>query len=110
MKKALVVIAAVAILGTLAVYANGKKSDGYSSANSGRTSTTAANTSGSASSSSTAPSSYKDGTYTGDVADTPYGTVQVAAVISGGKITNIQFIKMPNDFGHTQEVTAMSEP
>lgn len=56
------------------------------------------------------PASYRDGTYNGDSEGTPYGTVQVAAVISGGKITDVKFLQMPNDRGHTQEVTAYAEP
>jgi uncharacterized protein with FMN-binding domain len=52
---------------------------------------------------------YKDGTYTGDAEDTIYGTVQVAAVISGGKITDIKFIQMPGPEGHSKEVTAFAE-
>ncbi len=40
---------------------------------------------------------YKDGTYTGSVEDAYYGNYQVAAVISGGKISDIQFLQYPND-------------
>ncbi len=39
---------------------------------------------------------YKDGTYTGSAADAYYGTVQVAAVISGGKITDVKFLQYPD--------------
>ncbi len=71
---------------------------------------TSSQTSSSVSSSSSQSGNYKDGTYKGDAAETPYGTVQIAVVINGGKITDVNFLQMPNDFGHTQEVTAMSEP
>jgi uncharacterized protein with FMN-binding domain len=40
---------------------------------------------------------YKDGQYTGDVADAYYGNVQVKAVIKGGKITDVQFLDYPQD-------------
>lgn len=40
---------------------------------------------------------YKDGTYTGSLEDAYYGNYQVAAVISGGKITDVQFLQYPND-------------
>jgi uncharacterized protein with FMN-binding domain len=53
---------------------------------------------------------FKDGQYTGNVASTVYGDVQVTAVINGGKITNIIGVKMPNSPGHTTEVTNMSFP
>lgn len=40
---------------------------------------------------------FKDGTYQGSVEDAYYGNYQVAAVISGGKITDVQFLQYPND-------------
>src|SRR5204863_2489553 len=55
-------------------------------------------------------SGYKDGTYTGTTKQTAYGPVQIAVVINGGRITNVSFLQMPNDRGHTQEVTAQSSP
>lgn len=42
-------------------------------------------------------SMYKDGTYTGSAADAYYGYIQVQAVISGGKITDVKFLQYPND-------------
>lgn len=59
--------------------------------------TTASTTpSGSNTSSSSTPSSYKDGSYTGSVADAYYGNVQVKVTISGGKMTDVQFVQYPN--------------
>ena len=40
---------------------------------------------------------YRDGTYTGNSADAYYGNVQVAAVIQGGKIVDVQFLDHPQD-------------
>ncbi len=39
---------------------------------------------------------YTDGIYTGSVADAYYGNVQVKVVVSGGKITDVQFLQYPN--------------
>lgn len=39
----------------------------------------------------------KNGEYTGDIADAYYGNVQVKAVISGGRITDVQFLQYPSD-------------
>jgi uncharacterized protein with FMN-binding domain len=39
---------------------------------------------------------YKDGTYTGSVADAYYGNVQVSTTISGGKITDVRFLQSPD--------------
>jgi len=44
--------------------------------------------------------SYKDGSYTGSVQDAFYGNIQVRAVISGGKITDVLFLQFPNDIVH----------
>src|SRR5487761_1198052 len=63
---------------------------GTSSASSGSGTTPA---SGSSSSSAT---TFKDGTYTGSVADAYYGNLQVEAIISGGKITDVKFLQYPN--------------
>ncbi len=40
---------------------------------------------------------YKDGEYTGKDTDTIFGKVQVAAVISGGKLVDVKFLHFPND-------------
>ena len=42
-------------------------------------------------------SKYKDGMYPGSVEDAIYGNLQVQAVIAGGKITDINELKYPND-------------
>ena len=39
----------------------------------------------------------KDGSYTGKVADAYFGNVQVQAMISGGKLTDVQFLQYPQD-------------
>jgi uncharacterized protein with FMN-binding domain len=111
MRKALVVILAVATLGIIAVYNNGNKSDGVGANKIHPAATSNTTNQSSAGTTSTQQTSgYKDGTYTGGAADTPYGTVQVAAVVSGGKITDIKFLQMPYLEGHSREVTSVAEP
>lgn len=46
---------------------------------------------------STAMGGLKDGQYTGNAADAFYGYIQVKAIINGGKITDVQFLRYPND-------------
>lgn len=54
---------------------------------------------------------YKDGTYTGNsVAASQYGNIQVKVIISGGKITDVQFLQFPNTPGHTTEVSTSVMP
>ncbi|MBU6371059.1 MAG: FMN-binding protein [Patescibacteria group bacterium] len=52
---------------------------------------------------------YKNGTYTGSVEDAYFGNVQVAAIISGGKLADVQFLSYPN-YGHSLSVSKMSMP
>lgn len=59
-----------------------------------------------------APSSgqYKDGTYTGSVEDAYYGNVQVRVTVSGGQITNVQFLQYPNDRETSRLINAQAMP
>lgn len=54
--------------------------------------------------------SFKDGEYTGDTVDAYYGNVQVKAVISRGKITDVQFLQYPNDRRTSIEINTMAMP
>jgi uncharacterized protein with FMN-binding domain len=53
---------------------------------------------------------YKNGTYTGPVADAFYGSLQVAAVVQGGQLTDVQFLQSPQDGGHTKKITETALP
>ena len=55
-------------------------------------------------------SGFKDGTYTGDPADAFYGNIQVQATISGGKITDVQFLQAPNDRSTSIEINSQADP
>ena len=92
---------------------SGQKSGGTQST-SGTTSSSSSNGSSSASSGSSAGSSstasYKDGNYTGTVADAYYGNIQVQVTISSGKITDIQFLQYPNDNPNSQYINQQADP
>lgn len=53
---------------------------------------------------------YKDGTYTGSPADAFYGTIQVQAVITNGKIADVVFLQYPNDQGTSIEINSQAMP
>lgn len=53
---------------------------------------------------------YKDGEYTGDPTDAYYGTLQVKAIISGGKLTDVVFLQYPNDRSRSASISASSMP
>lgn len=40
--------------------------------------------------------SYRDGRYTGKLADAYYGNVQVGVVVTGGKLVEVTFLKYPD--------------
>ena len=53
---------------------------------------------------------YKDGTFTGKVADAYFGNLQVRAVISRGKLSDVKFLEYPNDQPQTLEISNRSMP
>ena len=53
---------------------------------------------------------YKDGSYTGSVADAQWGNLQVQAIIKGGKITSVQFLQYPNDRNRSIEINNYADP
>ena len=53
---------------------------------------------------------YKDGQYTGQAADAIYGYIQVKATISGGKITDVQFLQYPNDRDTSVRINSQAMP
>lgn len=55
-------------------------------------------------------SRYKDGQYTGNSIDAYYGYVQVKATISGGKITDVQFLDYPQDRNTSRMINSQAMP
>jgi uncharacterized protein with FMN-binding domain len=53
---------------------------------------------------------YKDGSYTGSVDDAQWGVVQVKAIITNGKITNVQFLQYPNDRSRSVYINSIADP
>jgi uncharacterized protein with FMN-binding domain len=53
---------------------------------------------------------YKDGAYIGDSVDAYYGNVQVKTTISGGKITDVQFLDYPQDRNRSIEINTQAIP
>ena len=58
----------------------------------------------------TPSTTYKDGTYTGSVANAFYGNLQVSATISGGKITAVDFLEYPDDNPNSINVNQTAMP
>lgn len=53
---------------------------------------------------------YTDGAYTGSAADAYYGTIQVQAIIQGGKLTDVKFLQYPSDRSTSVAVNTMAMP
>jgi uncharacterized protein with FMN-binding domain len=77
------------------------------------TSTGSGSTSGSGNSGGTSSGSTgtaKDGTFTGSTEQTPFGPMQVAAVISGGKITDVKVLQRTNQGGRSIQISNQADP
>ncbi len=53
---------------------------------------------------------YRDGSFTGPVVDAYYGNVQVKAIITNGKITDVQFLDHPQDRGRSIQINNYAMP
>jgi len=53
---------------------------------------------------------YKNGSYVGAVVDAYYGNVQVEVTISGGKITDVQFLDYPRDRSTSVRINTRAIP
>jgi uncharacterized protein with FMN-binding domain len=52
----------------------------------------------------------KNGTFTGSTVDTPYGPVQVSAVLSGGKLTGVNVLQVPDSGRYEDQIVADALP
>ena len=59
---------------------------------------------------STSGSLYKDGSYTGSVADAQWGYIQVKTIIQNGKITDVQFLQYPNERNRSVAINSYADP
>jgi uncharacterized protein with FMN-binding domain len=53
---------------------------------------------------------YNDGTYTGSIADAYYGNVQVEAVITNNKISDVRFLDYPQDRSTSRRINSYAMP
>lgn len=90
--------------------ANGSVVTAPANRNSSSISTSSSGVSSGSSPASQSSTSYKDGNYNGSVADAFYGNIQVKAVISGGKLTDVQFLQYPNDRPNSVSINQQAMP
>lgn len=65
---------------------------------------------GSSSSTATTKSGVKNGTFTGTAESTQYGDVQVQAIVSGGKLTNVNVLQVPDRGGYEDQIVQIALP
>ena len=97
--------AATAVTPAVTSSGAGSGSGTGSSAGSGGTTTTPTT-----SPSAAAASSLKDGTYTGTTEQTPFGNMQVAVVISGGKISDVKALQLTDQGGRSVQISNYAAP
>ena len=118
MKKTLWIIVTVAVLGTIAVYAAPSKTEPLSNQSPATISTTTAATptptpslvSTVSATPSVVSNSLQDGTYTGDSVVNRFGDVQISISVSGGKITAVDFVSMPDDDSRSATISDYAQP
>ena len=55
-------------------------------------------------------SGVKNGTFTGSPESNPFGDVQVQAVVSGGKLTNVLVLQVPDRGGYEDQIVQVAVP
>ncbi len=112
MKKALIIIVAVAVLGLLAAYINPLKPDASENRLGMVDTPGSASTASSGNSAATTAikGAYADGIYQGSAYSNPYGEVQVSVTISGGKITTVNFDQLTADESESEEINSHAAP
>jgi uncharacterized protein with FMN-binding domain len=87
-----------------------KTSAAVTSSASSRATTSSSEPSSSSTSSSSSSNSTKTKTYTGSVAQTQWGPVQVQITIQGGKITKVTVLQQPNGNHKDAEINSYALP
>ena len=53
---------------------------------------------------------YANGTYTGPVTDAYYGSMQIQAIVTGGKLAGVRVLHYPNDRGTSIAINSQALP
>lgn len=102
--------------GTTALGGSALSGSGTTTAPTGAASPTPSATASASASTSTSTSAAKtgsggkNGTYTGAAESTQFGNVQVQAVISGGKLTNVVVLQVPDRGGYEGQIVQIALP
>jgi uncharacterized protein with FMN-binding domain len=92
---------------------NGSALSGAGAPSTGSTPTAGASTSpssGAATGGSSSSGGVKNGTFTGSTVDTMYGPVQVSATVSGGKLTAVTVLQVPDSGRYEDQIVTDALP
>ncbi len=93
-----------------AIVPNSSASSGSTSSSASQASATAPAATSTTGSAGTSGTQYKDGTYTGSVANALWGYIQVQASIKNGKIANVTFLQYPSDHNFSVQINNYADP
>lgn len=118
MRKTILILAIVTVLGMLAAYELPPRSKTPTTASTTNTQSQASqNTTATSPSNNSSPSAsqanssgLKDGTFTGTTETGFYDTIQVAITVSGGKITSVNTPTLSGDSGHSDSINSYAVP
>ncbi len=110
MRKALFIIAAVAVLGMLAAYVNPLGPEKSESVSVARVSSPASSNTISSGTATAQSSGYKDGTYQGGDFSSQYGDVQISVIVEGGKISGVNFDQLTAFDDHSRAINDFAAP
>ena len=86
----------------------GKSQSGTSTSQSGSSGTSRGT--GKTATGAQSTSGYADGTFTGQDVSMRYGDVQVQVTISGGAVTDVTALQLPDGDGHSSRISSIVEP
>ena len=59
---------------------------------------------------STSAGKYKNGTFTGSVADANYGSIQVQIIVQSGLLAQVKFLQYPNERSTSRQINEQAMP
>jgi uncharacterized protein with FMN-binding domain len=100
----------IAVVSTNTTKSSSSSSSTNSSSSSANTGSSTENSAPTPAPTSAPGALYKNGTYTGSVADAQWGNVQVKVVIQNGKIVDVPFLQYPSDRSRSQLINSYADP
>jgi uncharacterized protein with FMN-binding domain len=102
------------VIATFVIYSLHQRNEGSRAVQKVSTSQNATSQNAVSSSNTTSPVastvSYKDGSYTGKSSDAFYGYVQVRAIITGGRLSDVTILNYPQDRDNSVEINNAALP